>query len=138
MTDKVEGGCLCGSVRFECDPDQLFGASVCHCRDCQYASGGGPAAIVAAPETAFKLLQGKPQSFTVKGASGGDVTRQFCSECGTPLFSLLEIAPGIKVAKVGAFDDPSFFSPEMTVWTSSAPTWAHISSDIPSFPEAPA
>lgn len=137
MATEIAGGCLCGSVRFECDQDQLVGAAICHCRDCQYVSGGGPAMVVACPDIAFELLQGEVSAFTVTGGSGGDVTRKFCGKCGTPMFSELGAAPGLKIIKVGTFDDPSFFSPQMTVWTSSAQPWAHISESVPSFSEAP-
>jgi len=37
-----EGGCLCGAVRFTVVGDPVV-AGACYCRDCQYASGGGPA-----------------------------------------------------------------------------------------------
>ena len=137
MTNMLPGGCLCGSVRFECDQEQLFGGTVCHCRDCQYICGGGPAIVIAGPESAVNILQGELKSFSVKGSSGSDVTRLFCGECGTPIFSELAVAPGVKVIKVGAFDDPSFFSPEMTVWTSSAQPFALIDSELPQFPKVP-
>lgn len=137
MSNKVSGGCLCGSVRFECDKDKLFGGTICHCRDCQFVSGGSPALVVAVPDDGLNLQQGDLKSFSVKGASGNDVTRKFCNTCGTPVFSQLGVAPGLTIIKVGTFDDPSFFKAEMTVWTSGAQPWAHIGSDIPSFEQAP-
>lgn len=137
MASKLSGGCLCGSVRYECDAEQLFGSAICHCRDCQFVSGGGPGLIVASPESAVNIQSGKTKSYTVKGSSGGDVTRKFCETCGTPMFSELSVAPGLKIIKLGTFDDPSFFEPEMTVWTCSAQPWAHIRSDIPNFPKVP-
>ena len=137
MTDKVSGRCLCGSVRFEVEKQGLFGGTLCHCRDCQYASGGGPAIVVATQDATFRKLQGKTKSFTVSGGSGNDVTRKHCSQCGTPMFSELTIAPGITIIKIGTFDDPGFFDQQMTVWTSSAQPWAHIDPDLPSFPKAP-
>lgn len=137
MTNKISGGCLCGDVRYECDAEKLFGGAICHCRDCQFVSGGGPAIILAIPEDSLTVLKGEPKGFTVKGASGGDVTRRFCENCGTPMFSELGVAPGLKVLKVGTFDDPSFFNPEMTVWTSAAQPWALIDENKPCFAQAP-
>jgi hypothetical protein len=32
---------------------------------------------------------------------------------------------------VGSFDDPELASPAMTIWTSSAPSWACIAADVP-------
>ncbi len=137
MTKPITGQCLCGSIKFQCDEEKLAGGAVCHCRDCQYVSGGGPAMVVVTPEDDFTLLQGEPKSFTVTGESGSDVTRKFCGDCGSPILSELGIAPGIKIIKIGTFDDPSFFNPQMTVWTSTAQPWAHIDAGIPSFPKSP-
>lgn len=137
MSDKLAGGCLCGAVRYECNKDEMFGDTICHCRDCQYVSWGGPGIVVAAPDSAVNLIQGNLSEYTVTGGSGSGVTRQFCGACGTPVFSKLGVAPGVTIIKLGSFDDPGFFDAKMTVWTSSAQTWAHISPDVPSFPEAP-
>lgn len=137
MTKKISGGCLCGSVRFECDSQQFMGGAFCHCRDCQYVSGGGPAVVAALPETAFDLQKGETKGYTVKSESGNDVTRHFCAECGTPMFSELSTAPGLKIIKAGTFDDPESFKPQMTVWTSSAPPWAVIDPNLPQFPKDP-
>lgn len=137
MADKMTGGCLCGNIRFECEAETLTGATVCHCRDCQIVSGGGPAMIVVSPEESFTLLQGELKSYSSKSENGTDVTRKFCGDCGAPMMSELEIAPGIKIIKIGAFDDPSFFEPQATVWTDSAQPWAHINADIPSFGKMP-
>ena len=137
MIGKLSGGCLCGAVRYECDSEKIMASAICHCRDCQYVSGGGPANIVGVPDPAFELLKGETKGFTVKSEGGNDVTRHFCAECGTPMFSELSTAPGLKIIKVGTFDDPGSFKPQMTVWTSSAPPWAHIDADLPQFPKDP-
>jgi hypothetical protein len=39
---KVTGGCLCGAVRYELNSAPKLSVS-CHCRDCQYVSGGASA-----------------------------------------------------------------------------------------------
>ena len=42
----ITGGCLCGKIRYEAEIE-LFLAIRCHCRDCQYVSGGEPAAVIS-------------------------------------------------------------------------------------------
>ena len=137
MADLASGGCLCGALRFECDPQQFIAQAVCHCRDCQYVSGGSPAPIVAVPEQGFERLKGETKTHSVKAVSGNTVTRHFCPECGTPMFSEISAAPGLKIIKVGTLDDPSQFTPQMSVWTSSAQPWSLVHADIPKFEKDP-
>ena len=49
---KIDGACHCGHITYqaEVDPEKVV---VCHCTDCQKASGGGPNYVVLAPKTAF-------------------------------------------------------------------------------------
>ena len=42
----ITGGCLCGKIRYEAEVESFL-AIRCHCRDCQYVSGGEPAAVVS-------------------------------------------------------------------------------------------
>ena len=46
MTNKVEGGCLCGLVRYNFDKDDVISSHHCHCKDCQKSTGSGKATIV--------------------------------------------------------------------------------------------
>jgi len=57
--------------------------------------------------------------------------RRFCPSCGTPLFSEAEARPHLIFVRVGTFDDPNLATPAMTIWTSSAPRWACIDTELP-------
>jgi hypothetical protein len=130
------GGCLCGAVRYEVSAEPVA-FMLCHCRDCQYISGGEPAAVVVVPKPAFRLAKGQVKSYAVKGDSGKEVARQFCGECGTPLFSALEGNPQLWAIKAGSLDDPSWLKPTAFLWKSSAQPWAHLDPAIHAFPKQP-
>src|SRR5208282_1265612 len=63
------GGCLCRAVRYEVSAEPLAVMN-CHCRDCQYSSGGAYTTAVVVPKAAFRLTKGSPKRFASKGDSG--------------------------------------------------------------------
>ena len=118
---------MCKAVRFTLKAKSLPFV-VCHCRDCQYASGGGPTYVLAVPREGVNVSNGEEsiRSFSSLSDSGHDVTRQFCFICGSHLFELLQLRPGIKLVRVGALDDPSGLQIDATVWITSAQPWAYV------------
>ena len=38
---SIEGGCQCGAIRYRIE-GEFMGSGACHCRSCQYSTGGGP------------------------------------------------------------------------------------------------
>ena len=130
----IRGHCLCGRVEYESSSDPMA-FILCHCRDCQYASGGEPTAAVVVRSSSFKITKGEVKGYSSKAESGSSVTRQFCPECGTPLFAFGERRPEIMAIKVGSLDDPSGLKPTAFIWTRSAQPWAHRDPSIPSLEE---
>jgi hypothetical protein len=101
----ITGGCLCGKIRYEAEVG-LFLAIRCHCRDCQYASGGEPAAVISLARGALRV-QGEPRVYRSKADSGVAVFRSFCADCGTPLFAGNEKDAEWISIKLGSLDEPS-------------------------------
>jgi len=133
---KATGGCLCGQIRYEVNYD-TFIAGRCHCRDCQYVSGGEPTAAVAFPSNAVRTVKGLARVFNTYADSGTRVFRAFCADCGTPLFSGSEGNPEMIAVKIGSFDDPSRFTPAHHIWVSSAQPWHHVDPTKPAFLKGP-
>lgn len=130
-----EGGCACGAIRFTTETAPL-GTGACHCTTCQKLSGGGPNYVALLTKGAVTVTQGTPGLFQSKGDSGGSVVRAFCSDCGTPLWSIPEQAPFMTVM-VGAFDNDVELGPAMHVYTASAPAWHPVPADKPTFAQMP-
>lgn len=135
MVAPFQGGCRCGAIRYEVSAEPMTVMN-CHCRDCQYASGGGFSTVVVVPSGAFRLTKGTPTRFTVKGDSGKDITRSFCATCGTPIFSEPQ-SGDIWVVKAGTLDDPSWLKLAGNLYTKSAQPWAHIDPNLMQFETMP-
>jgi hypothetical protein len=120
--NKVIGGCACGEVRFGFYEPVAFKV-VCHCRACQYTSGGGPAYLVGVAKDQFRVTRGHPAEFATLSEAGNLVTRVFCANCGTHLYSFSELSPELCSVKVGALDEPGGFKPKVHRWTSEAQPW---------------
>jgi hypothetical protein len=119
---KRMGGCACGEVRYGFYEPLLVEAA-CHCRACQYSTGGGPAYVVSVSRDVFKITRGQPREFTTLSEAGNHVTRAFCGTCGSPLFAFNDAQPEAVVVKVGSLDEPQAFKPRLHVWTSEAQPW---------------
>jgi len=101
---EVEGGCYCGAVRYKAEGDSVFNAQ-CHCRECQYLTGGSPNMFMAMPSAGFSYTQGTPSAFT-RSDIDNPVTREFCGECGTHLVTKAPAMPDAVLLKVGSMDNP--------------------------------
>ncbi len=130
------GGCMCGAIRYKVSEEPVL-VGQCHCRECQYASGGAPANVVFVHTESFTLLCGNPKGYDTTSAKGNTVTRLFCPECGTPLFAALAAAPHIWIVTAGSMDDASWLKPTMVFYTSSAQPWAHIDASLEAFEKTP-
>jgi hypothetical protein len=124
MSERNETGrCICGAVRFRFDRGAVLSSNHCHCRDCQRATGSAFATFCVVPEAAFEIESGQPKSFTVKADSGGRVTRSFCGDCGSQLYSTVSLMPGFFFVKAGPLEDASWLEPQSDIWVSSAQPW---------------
>jgi hypothetical protein len=101
----LQGGCLCGQVRYEATPDHRDGY-YCHCRMCQLAFGNTRAAFFNLRKSEVRWLGVPPTSY----ASSKIARRGFCGRCGTPLsFEFLE---GERMdLSVGSLDEPGLLQP---------------------------
>jgi hypothetical protein len=109
----------------------------CYCRDCQRSGGTALASVMVMPKDNVKLLKGEARYFDVVADSGKKVSRGFCANCGSPLFTRLESFPGVLGIKAASLDDPNQFRPGMNVFTSSAPKWAPMAEGLQKFTKMP-
>ena len=127
MSAPLEGGCLCGNVRYRlhAEPARL---SDCHCIDCRRASA---APFVTWGEVArddIELLSGELRKISHAGR-----LRSFASCCGTPLFFQNdENSQSIDVT-IASLDHPEAYPPAATIWTEDRLPWVTLDPARPTF-----
>lgn len=119
---KRMGGCACGAVRYGFY-EPLVAQIACHCRACQYASGGGPAYVLTVRRAEFRVTRGRPREFTTLSEDGNHVTRVFCGDCGSPLYAYSDAHADYCAVRVGSLDEPGRYRPRVHAWMSEAPAW---------------
>jgi hypothetical protein len=132
---KLEGGCYCGGVRYAAEGEPIMKAQ-CHCRECQYISGGSPNLFMLMPVGGFSYTRGTPKKFTRSDLEAA-VTREFCAECGTHLITR---RPGLSavILKIGTLDQLAFFGrPQMATYTIDKQDFHAIPAGLPSFERLP-
>jgi hypothetical protein len=132
----MTGGCACGAVRFKTTAPPM-GVGVCHCLDCQKSSGGGPNYVALIPKGGVEVTKGEAKIYISQGDSGAEIGRAFCADCGSPLWSVPGGEAPFVPVKLGAFDDPSGFAPNLHLYTDSAQPWHLMHDGLPRFPKMP-
>ncbi|MFL9887525.1 GFA family protein [Paraburkholderia agricolaris] len=128
----LHGGCYCGEIRYQAD-GEVRSRLQCHCRECQYISGGNPNVIMAMSTDEFCYLTGQPKQFT-RNDIPQPVTREFCGTCGTHLLTRSPRLPGVVLIKVGTLDEPSVFQrADAAIFAIDMQTFHHIQDDVPVF-----
>ena len=132
---RISGGCYCGSLRYESVGD-IEASIQCHCRECQYITGGNPNVIMIMPLNGFEFVKGIPKTFKRKDIENA-VTRLFCENCGTGIGTKNPNRPNSIILKVGTFDDPSIFKPDIAIFTIDKQKFHYIENGIKTFEKKP-
>jgi hypothetical protein len=122
----LEGGCLCGAVRFEITAP-FISAGYCHCTHCQRRTGTGSSANGRVPQEGFRLLQGTDELRSFTPAQG--VPKLFCGRCGSALFSGAPLSDREVAIRLGALDRDPGIRPEYRAFLDSAVPWEAVPDD---------
>ena len=132
---KVEGGCYCGALRYQAEGEPMMKGQ-CHCRECQYISGGAPNVFIAMPVAGFSFTKGTPQSFT-RSDLERPVTRDFCGKCGTHIVTRPQGFPAA-IIHVGTMDDPKAYgNPNMAIYMVDKQSFHHVPDGVAAFERLP-
>ena len=133
---KFTGGCYCGKVRYEAEGEPVL-RGLCHCRECQYISGGAANVALGMPLSGFHYTKGEPKIFE-RADLEQPVKRQFCPDCGTSLASLPPALADIIVLKVGTLDDPAVYgTPDIAMYCIEKQGFHYLPESMPQFDRFP-
>lgn len=127
--------CSCGQLRIQVDGEPL-GVGVCHCLACQQRTGSVFAALAsfAAP---YKV-DGKATEYVRVGDQGARFTFRFCPVCGSTVFHTEEGNNESVSVAVGAFADPGFPAPRVSVYECRMHSWVRLPEGMRTFDKDPA
>lgn len=123
----LQGGCLCGAVRFEITAPFL-NAGYCHCTHCQRRTGTGSSVNGRIPQDGFELLSGAELLSSFVPAAGGR-PKVFCMQCGSALFSGEPLSDEHVSVRLGTLDRDPAIRPEYRQYVDSAASWETIPDD---------
>lgn len=126
MTHRI-AGCRCGQLRAACAGEPVR-VSVCHCLECQRRTGAPFAAQARWPLDQVQMT-GDFREWSRVGDSGGRATYRFCPACGSTVAYVNDGMPGLIAVPVGAFADPSFPAPRVSVHEERKHPWVAVLGD---------
>jgi hypothetical protein len=125
-TAPLQGGCLCGAVRFQIS-SPFLSAGYCHCTHCQRRTGTGSSANGRVAQEGFQLLQGAEQLRSYQPEGGRP--KLFCGSCGSALFSGEPFSDPEVAVRLGALDGDPAIRPEYRQFVDSAASWEPVPDD---------
>jgi hypothetical protein len=128
VTAALEGGCLCGAIRYRLQ-GPIEDAAYCHCRTCQRQSGAPVLAWFSIAPAQFAYTNGKPKGYR----ASADATREFCSACGTYLLFREDDPKATLGVNTATLDDPARVPPTFHIWHKSRIAWFETSDNFPRF-----
>lgn len=128
-----EAACSCGQLKLVAQGEPLR-ISACHCLACQRRTGSAFGVQARFPRDCIEIL-GCSREFTRISDEGQRRAEfRFCPECGATVYWVSASAPDVVAVPVGAFADPSFPSPNFSVWESRKHAWVTMPPDVERIP----
>ncbi len=120
--------CSCGKLTLTTQGEPVR-ISVCHCLACQQRTGSIFGAQARFPRNNVET-RGQSREYVRTGDSGKKITLSFCPECGSTVYYQLDDQRDVIAVPVGAFADPEFPPPRVSVYESRRHAWAGLPNDI--------
>ena len=121
---KRTAACSCGQLTAIVTEDP-FRVSICHCLDCQRRTGS-----VFGAQARFRKdvvqTSGLATQYVRVGDEGQRATFSFCPRCGAIVHFQVEGQAETVAIPVGAFAEPGFPAPTISVWEEDKHAWVSL------------
>jgi hypothetical protein len=126
--------CSCGQLRIQVEGEPR-GVGICHCLACQQRTGSVFAAL-ASFSAPFKVF-GTATEYVRVGDQGARFIFRFCPTCGTTVFHTEDGRNESVGVAVGAFADPSFPAPRLSIYEIRRHLWVQLPPGTRTFDKDP-
>jgi hypothetical protein len=111
--------CTCGQLQAEADGEPVR-ISMCHCLACQRRTGSAFSMQARFPKDRVRI-EGRSTEYTRISDEGEPRTFNFCPDCGATVYYSTD--PELIAIPIGAFADPSFPPPRISVYERRRHPW---------------
>jgi hypothetical protein len=116
--------CSCGQLRLTAEGDPIR-ISMCHCLACQRRTGSAFGIQARFPSNRVRV-EGRHSDYVRTSDDGGKCTFHFCPDCGATVFYTPASLPDFVAVPIGAFAEPDFPPPTISVYESRRHPWLAI------------
>lgn len=124
----MNAACSCGQLTATTTEGPIR-VSICHCLACQRRTGS-----VFGAQARFRRecveVRGHSKQYVRVGDEGTSCTFHFCPECGATVYYLPQALEAFIAIPVGAFADPSFPAPKVSVYEERMHAWVGLPEGI--------
>jgi hypothetical protein len=120
--------CSCGQLSLTVTEEPIR-ISVCHCLACQRRTGS-----VFGAQARFRIdvveVKGRSQKYVRVGDEGNRIVFNFCPQCGATVHWQIEGQEDIIAVAVGAFAEPGFPAPTVSVYERRKHSWVSVPTGV--------
>lgn len=130
MAPTRDAACSCGQLRLTAEGDPIR-TTMCHCLACQRRTGS-----VFGVQARFRSDQVRVVGRSADYARASEEEDRavhifhFCPDCGATVFSTDAATPDVVKVPVGAFADPSFPAPTVSIYESRQHPWLAVTTAV--------
>ena len=129
------GKCLCGEISYNTDADAVMTAN-CHCTDCRAATGAAYATMAFVKRDDL-TINGTLRSYQHMSDAGSTMTKHFCGNCGSQMFTENTSKAGMMGVRIGHIEQANELQPAFNVYCSSKIASTPLNPDLPAHDKMP-